>query len=129
LKVIATPKAVFFPKVDRFESPFFLAGWGTLSWQGTMNAFFRERKGSYGRTNRGRFADPEIEKKMDLANSIMDEAKREKLRNEISEYLYSTYYVIPLYYQENVFGFSKRIKDGKARVDERLFAFELKKAK
>lgn len=128
LKVIATPKAVFFPKVDRYESPFFLAGWGTLSWQGTMNAFFRERKGSYGRTNRGRFSNPEIEKKMDLANSIMDEAKREKLRNEISEYLYSTYYVIPLYCQENVFGFSKRIKDGKARVDERLFAFELKKA-
>lgn len=129
LKVIASPKAVFFPKLDRYESPFFLAGWGTLSWQGTMNAFFREKKGSYGRTNRGRFADPQIEKKMDLANSMMDEAKREKLRNEISEYLYSTYYVIPLYYQENVFGFSKRIKDGKARVDERLFAFELKKAK
>jgi len=46
LKVIATPKAVFFPKMDRYESPFFLVGWGTLSWQGTMNAFFREKKGA-----------------------------------------------------------------------------------
>ncbi len=129
LKVVSTPKAVFFPKVDRYESPFFLAGWGTLSWQGTTNAFFREKKGSYGRTNRGRFSDPELEKKMDVANSIMDEAKREKLRNEISAKLYATYYVIPLYYQENVFGFSKRIKDAQARIDERLFAHELKKAK
>jgi peptide/nickel transport system substrate-binding protein len=128
LKVIATPKAVFFPKVDRYESPFFLAGWGTLSWQGTMNGFFREKKGSYGRTNRGRFKDAELEKKMDVANSIMDEAKREKLRDEISAKIYATYYVIPLYYQENVFGFSNRIKGGKARVDERLFAHELKKA-
>ena len=128
LKVIATPKAVFFPKMDRYESPFFLAGWGTLSWQGTMNAFFREKKGSYGRTNRGRFKDEELEKKMDVANSIMDDAKREKLRNEISEKIYSTYYVIPMYYQENVFGFSRRIKDGKARIDERLFAHELKRA-
>ncbi|MBM4332326.1 MAG: ABC transporter substrate-binding protein [Deltaproteobacteria bacterium] len=128
LKVVATPKAVFFPKVDRYESPFFLAGWGTLSWQGTMNGFFREKKGSFGRTNRGRFSDPELEKKMDAANSVMDDAKRDKLRNEISAKIYSTYYVIPLYYQENVYGFSRRIKDGKARIDERLFAFELKKA-
>ncbi|MDI6755014.1 MAG: ABC transporter substrate-binding protein, partial [Thermodesulfobacteriota bacterium] len=128
LKVVATPKAVFFPKVDRYESPFFLAGWGTLSWQGTMNGFFREKKGSFGRTNRGRFSDADLEKRMDVANSVMDDAKREKLRNEISAKIYSTYYVIPLYYQENVYGFSRRIKDGKARIDERLFAFELKKA-
>jgi len=128
LKVIATPKAVFFPKVDRYESPFFLAGWGTLSWQGTMNAFFREKKGQFGHINRGRFSNPELEKKMDIANSIMDDARREKLRNEISEKIYETYYIIPLYYQENVFGFTRRIKDGKARVDERLFAHELKRA-
>ncbi len=128
LKVVATPKAVFFPKVDRFESPFFLAGWGTLSWQGTMNSFFRELKGTYGRNNRGRFKDPELEKKMDVSNATMDDAKRQKLRNEIAEAIYGTYYVIPLYYQENVFGFSKGIKDGKARVDERIFAHKLKKA-
>jgi peptide/nickel transport system substrate-binding protein len=128
LKVIATPKAVFFPKVDRFESPFFLAGWGTMSWQGTMNSFFRELKGTYGRNNRGRYSNPELEKKMDISNAIMDEAKRQKLRDEIAEVIYGSYYVIPLYCQENVFGFTRRIKDGKARVDERLFAHELKKA-
>jgi len=128
LKVVATPKAVFFPKVDRFESPFFLAGWGTLSWQGTMNSFFRELKGTYGRNNRGRFKDPELEKKMDISNATMDDAKRQKLRNEIAEKIYGSYYVIPLYYQENVFGFSKGIKDGKARIDERIFAHRLKKA-
>jgi len=128
LKVVATPKAVFFPKVDRFESPFFLAGWGTLSWQGTMNSFFRELKGTYGRNNRGRFSDPEAEKMMDISNTIMDDAKRRKMRDEIAARIYGSYYVIPLYFQENVFGFTRRIKDGKARVDERLFAHELKKA-
>jgi peptide/nickel transport system substrate-binding protein len=128
LKVIATPKAVYFPKMDRYESPFFLVGWGALSWQGTFDTMFRGKRGSYGVINRGRFYDPELEKKMDIANGVMDDAKREKLRNEISEKIYSTYYVIPLYYQENVFGFTRRIKDGKARVDERLFAFQLKRA-
>jgi len=127
LKVIATPKAVFFPKMDRYESPFFLVGWGTLSWQGTMNSFFRELKGTYGRNNRGRFSDPELEKKMDISNAMMDEAKRQKLRNEIAEKIYATYYVVPLYYQENVLGFSRGIKGGKARVDERLFAHQLKR--
>ncbi len=38
----------------------------------------------------------------------------------------ATYFVIPLYYQENVYGFSNRV-EGKARVDERVFAFDLKK--
>lgn len=128
LKVVATPKAVFFPKVDRYESPVFLAGWGSLSWQATMDAFFSSQKGSYGRANRGRFSDPEMEKKMEESNIIMDDAKRDKLRNEISAKIYSTYYVIPLYYQENVFGFSKRIKHAKARVDERLFAHEFRRA-
>ncbi len=65
---------------------------------------------------------------MDISNGMMDEAKRQKLRNEIAEKIYGTYYVIPLYYQENVFGFSKGIKDGKSRVDERLFAHQLKRA-
>lgn len=50
------------------------------------------------------------------------------MRDEITRRIYETYYVIPLYYQENVFGFSKRIKDSKARIDERLFAHKLKKA-
>jgi hypothetical protein len=58
----------------------------------------------------------------------MDDAKRDKLRDPISEEIYATYYVIPLYFQENVFGFSKKIKGAKARVDERLFAHELKRA-
>ena len=129
IKVIATPKAVFFPKVDRFESPFFLAGWGTFSWQGTMNGFFRKKQGSYGRNNRGRFYDPKIERRLDQANSVMDEAKRNQLRHAVAADIYATYFVIPLYYQENVIGFSKRIKGGKARVDERLFAYEMKKAK
>lgn len=128
IKVVATPKAVFFPKADRYECAFFLAGWGTLSWQGTYNGFFRKKQGTYGRNNRGRFYDAALEKKMDVANATMDEAKRDKLRWEISKAIYDTYYVIPLYYQENVMGFSKKIV-GKARVDERIFAHELKRAK
>ena len=128
INVVAQPKAVFFPKMNRHESPMFLAGWGTLSYQGTMNNFFREKKAPYGRNNRGRFKDPEIEKRLDEANSEMNPKKRFELRKAVAEDIYSTYFVIPLHYQENVIGFSTRV-DGKARVDERIFAFDLKMAK
>jgi hypothetical protein len=47
---------------NRF-SPFPLAGWGTLSWQGTMNSFFRELKGTHGRNNRGGIPIPNWKRK------------------------------------------------------------------
>jgi peptide/nickel transport system substrate-binding protein len=128
LKVIAQPKAVFFPKMNRGEFSVFLAGWGTMSWQGTMNGYFRKKQGSYGRNNRGGYYDPAVETMLDKANSTMDPEKRQELRNEVSAKIYGTYYVIPLYYQENVMGYSKRIKDGISRIDERLFAFDMHKA-
>ena len=124
--VVATPKAVFFPKMNRYESPLFLAGWGTLSWQGTFNGYFKKQKGAVGRNNRGRYDNPEMEKRIDAANSEMDDKKRQALRGKVAEDIYATYFVIPLYYQENVYGFSNRV-EGKARVDERVFAFDLKK--
>jgi peptide/nickel transport system substrate-binding protein len=124
--VVAQPKAVFFPKMSRHESPLFLAGWGTLSWQGTFNGFFKVKKGSVGRNNRGRYKNPEMEKRIDAANSEMDDEKRQALRRKVAEDIYATGYVIPLYYQENVFAFNNRV-EGKARVDERIYAFDLKK--
>lgn len=124
--VVAQPKAVFFPKLNRYESPLFLAGWGTLSWQGTFNGFFKKKTGAVGRNNRGRYDNPEMEKRIDAANSEMDDKKRQELRAKVAEDIYATYFVIPLYYQENVYGFSNRV-EGKARVDERVFAFDLKK--
>lgn len=128
IKVIAQPKAVFFPKMDRREFAMFLGGWGTMSWQGTMNGYFRKKQGSYGRNNRGGYFDADVEKALDKANSEMDPKKRAELRNAVSAKIYASYYVIPLYYQENVMGYSKRIKDGISRIDERLFAFDMKKA-
>jgi len=127
LKVVATPKAVFFPKMNRHESPMFLAGWGTFSWQGTMNGFFRKKKGSVGRNNRGRFYDPEIEKRIVEAASQMDPKKSNELKYAVAEDIYKTCFVIPLYYQENVIGLNKRVI-GKSRTDERIFAFMMKKA-
>ena len=60
--------------------------------------------------------------------TTMDDVKREKLRHAIMADAMASYYVVPLYYQENVNGYGNRVK-GKARVDEYIYAYEIKKAK
>jgi len=124
--VIAQPKAVFFPKISRFESPLYLAGWGTLSWQATFSTFYKEMKKGQGRMNRGRYHDPEMDKRIDVASMEMNDKKRQELRGSVAADVDALYYTLPLYAQENVFGFSNRVV-GKARVDERIYAFDLKK--
>jgi peptide/nickel transport system substrate-binding protein len=128
LNLVAQPKAVFFPKISKYKSPMFLVGWGMLSWTGTMNNFFRERISPYGRNNRGRYIDKALEARIEEANTTMDDAKREKLRHAIMADAMASYYALPLYYQENVNGYGNRVK-GKARVDEYIYAYEIKKAK
>ncbi len=128
INVIAQPKAVFFPKISRYESPMFMVGWGSVLWGPTMNSLFREKKGTYGRSNRGRYYNPEVEKLLDKANSEMDPDRQKKLRAEITKKVYAAHFVLPLYYQENVIGFSSRVV-GKARADEMIMASDLKKAK
>ncbi len=123
----AVPKAVFFPRLDNYEFPMALVGWGSLSWTTTMNTFYREKKGTFGRNNRGRFLDVSLEKKIDNASSLMDDKVREKLYREIMGEAISSYYLVPLYYQENVDGYSKRVL-GKSRVDEFVFAQDFKRA-
>jgi len=123
----AIPKAVFFPKLDRYESPMALVGWGNLSWATTMNTFYRKKQGPFGRNNRGRFLNEAMEKKIDEASSTMDDKTREAMYKDIMAEAISSYYLLPLYYQENVNGYSKRVK-GEARVDEFLFAQDIKRA-
>ena len=123
MKVISQPKAVFFPKIERFESPIFLIGWGSLSWGITVDTRYNP-----SRSNRGRFYDPVLERRIKEANREMDPEKRKKLRWEVMRDATETYYCIPLYYQENVNGYSSRV-EGNCRVTEYILAQELKKAK
>jgi len=68
-----------------------------------------------------------MEKRIEENNyAPLDPKKRNQPRYDIMADLVATYYIIPLYYQGNVNGYSKRVK-GKARIDELLFAYEIKK--
>ena len=123
-----TPKAVFFPKLNRYESPFFFSGYSNPSWAITMKGLFMKKTKSTGRLNRGRFYDPSLEKKIEEAITTMDETKREKLYQEASADAMATYFMIPLYYPDLVNGYSKRVK-GRVRADEYLYVYDITPAK
>lgn len=128
LTVMAQPKATFFAKIEKYESPMFLVGWSQLDWVATMDRMFRTMTKEHGRNNRGRFSDPALERRMDEAAATTDPAKRTKLFREISVDAYATYFILPLYYEQNVYGVSKRVV-ATCRADEHLYAFDLKRAK
>jgi peptide/nickel transport system substrate-binding protein len=128
LKVVAQTKTVFFNKLEKSEFAMALLGMASPGWNTNMNLIYKERKGAYGNQNYGRFKDAALEKRIDEAVATVDPKKRIPLVRAIMADAVSTYYVIPLHYQESVVGFSKGVI-GKPRLDETLYAFELKRAK
>jgi len=83
LKVNAIPKALYFPKIEKYETSMYMLGWGgsITDAQIVMDPILHTRdaatqKGSY---NYGRFSDPELDKLIDAASTEMDPAKRKQL--------------------------------------------------
>ena len=128
LNLIDQPKAVFFPKILRYELPMCMYGWSNLSWTATYNAQLRFPGEGVGRFNVGRVNDPEMERKMDEADRATDLDKRYRLRREVTAYAFNNAYIIPLHNQSTVNGVNKRIKIP-CRADERLFGWSAKKVK
>jgi peptide/nickel transport system substrate-binding protein len=128
LNLAVQSKNIVFPMVDKYECAMFMLGLGLPSWNGAMNMFYREKKDRYGSKNRGRFKDPELEKRIQEVTVTMDSKKREKLAYAVTADAMATNYVIPMYYEEAVMGFNKRAT-GNPRVDEFIYAHLYKKAK
>jgi peptide/nickel transport system substrate-binding protein len=83
LRVNTTPKATYFPKLERNEVSMYLLGWGgsITDAQIVMDPILHTKdpatqKGFY---NYGRFSDPELDKLIDTASVEMNVEKRKKL--------------------------------------------------
>ena len=129
LNVLAVPKAVFFPKIGRYESPMYLAGWSSPSFQASYDKYVRVKTKKYGRNNRGRLNDPELERMLDAANATPDMELRTKRRQACSMRVHEHYYILPLYFQETVTGVSSRIKSDICRFNEQVHAYDFNLAK
>ena len=83
LKVNAIPKALYFPKIEKYETSMYLLGWGgsITDAQIIMDPLLHTRdpatqKGFY---NYGRFSDPALDKLIDAASVEMNTDKRKQL--------------------------------------------------
>ena len=133
ITLAAYPSAIFFPKRAKKEFGLSMAGWGSLTgeasyFHGAVIHSADKDKG-LGSINVSGIADPEIDKLIEEARPMLDQAKRRALLERISELVVERNWVIPTL----AFG---TVSAGRAdkvtyttRADEETMALEIKPAK
>jgi len=103
LRVDARPKTIFFQKVERQDTSFYLFGWGggTTDPQGLLDPIVHRhdpvtKKGEY---NYGRGGDAELDRLIDAAGREMDPARRKALLADAQRRAMQLFVVLPLHRQ------------------------------
>jgi peptide/nickel transport system substrate-binding protein len=110
-------KSVFFSKASRGgpdKSPafsFILVGWGSGTGEASsplkslLHTYDKAR--GFGASNRGRYSNAEVDKRIEQALATVDDAQREKLLQQATEIAIEDLGIIPLHYQVNVWATRK----------------------
>jgi peptide/nickel transport system substrate-binding protein len=103
VRVDARPKTIFFQKVERLDTSFYLLGWGggTTDAQGLLDPVVhrsdpRTQKGGY---NYGKVGDEQLDALIDAAGSEMNTQKRAQLIAEAQRRVQSLHVVLPIHRQ------------------------------
>jgi peptide/nickel transport system substrate-binding protein len=103
VRVDARPKTIFFQKIERLDTSFYLLGWGggTTDAQGLLDPIVhrpdaRTQKGGY---NYGRVGDEQLDALIDAAGSEMDAAKRSRLIADAQRHAQARHVVLPIHRQ------------------------------
>jgi peptide/nickel transport system substrate-binding protein len=80
-KVAAEPIATYFPRLDKFETSFYMLGWGgaVTDAQTTLGPVLRSRDGQNGNFNYGRYVNPKLDALIDAAAVEMNVDKRRQI--------------------------------------------------
>ncbi len=130
VNVNALPKATFFPKTDRLDTSFFLIGWASTDGDGSsfldgIVHTHNPEKG-YGRYNRGRYSNPEVDKLIEQAGVTIDSAKRLALLHKAQKIaLVQDQNVIPLHFQVDLYASKKSIAF-QPRADSHIYVYEIR---
>jgi peptide/nickel transport system substrate-binding protein len=102
-RVDARPKTLFFQKIERSDTSFYLLGWGggTTDAQGILDPVVhspeaRTKKGEY---NYGKGGDAELDRIIDGAGSEMNAEKRSRLIAEAQRRALQLHLILPLHRQ------------------------------
>ncbi len=103
LKVDARPKSLFFPKVMKYDTSFYMYGWGggTTDAQIIMDPVLHgwDQKTQRGGDNAGRVNDAELNRLIDAAASEMNVDKRSGLIQQVQRRVASQFLFLPLHRQ------------------------------
>jgi len=103
LSVDARPKAQYFPKLGRFDTSFFLHGYGqpTADAQTLLDGLVHSRDASthQGDANYGRFADAELDRWLDAAGAETDPARRAAAIGRAQQLAADRHYLLPIHRQ------------------------------
>jgi len=129
IDVQAIPKKTFFPMTDRREASFFLIGWSCAT--GDASAFLDgiahtyNKEAGYGRYNRGRYSNPEVDKLIEAASATVNQEERLKYMQKAQKIALSQDQAfIPLHFQVDLYAKSKKL-NWKARADHYFCYYEM----
>ncbi len=129
--VDAQPWTTFIGRAGKQELSAFLVGWGISSGEASnplrsLIASYDRDKG-FGTSNRGRYSNPAIDAKLELALRELDDAKREALLREATKMAMDDVAIIPIHIQKNVWAMRPTLVHD-SRADELTRAQDVRPA-
>ena len=129
INVQAIPKKTFFPMTDRREASFFLIGWSCAT--GDASAFLdgiahtHDKTKGYGRYNRGRYSNPEVDKLIEAASATVNQKERlEYMQKAQRIALLQDQAFIPLHFQVDLYAKFEKL-NWKARADHYFCYYDM----
>ncbi|HEY0420747.1 MAG TPA: ABC transporter substrate-binding protein, partial [Acetobacteraceae bacterium] len=131
--VAAMPSAVFFPRRGRHEFGLHMAGWGSLTGESSYflgaHVHSTNRAMGLGSINTNGISDPEIDRLIEQARPVLDDARRRTLLEQAMELTIARNWVIPaLAFDVISAGRADRVSY-RTRADEETLAAEIMPAK
>jgi peptide/nickel transport system substrate-binding protein len=103
VKVNAMPRATYFPKIQNFDSSFYMLGWGvpTFDSQYALQSLLRTLvpKTADGDYNLGRYSNPKVDAAIDRLKGEVDTKKRAEIAREVTQIHMADVGHIPLHHQ------------------------------
>jgi peptide/nickel transport system substrate-binding protein len=130
-EVDAMTASTFFSRRNNFDFSVYLAGWG--SGTGEMSSPLRalvatpDKDKGMGGTNRGRYANPELDALIEQALGTVDDAEREKLLQQASKLAMDDYAILPLHFEVTPWAYRQGLVM-EPRTDQATMAMSVKPA-
>lgn len=127
--VEAMSRSEFFTRRNKYEFSFYLGGFDTNlgeASQALINLLAtRDSERGLGRSNRGRYSEPQLDRLLDDALATIDESPRARLLAEAGRLAMTDYALLPLYYEVAAWGLRRSVRM-RPRADRQTTAMSVR---